>query len=238
MNIWLILHDRKEFEKGNVYLRRAMERDYAEYENNNHPTISVAAKDLALIYEILGFENEKRQTLIGLFSGTREYIQLDEECSKRLAGSSDCDVLTLFFNRASDKIQITEAIVEAAASNSESNITKPLIGRQSNKLPVTTKAIINASANVNYGPEICKLILGDEVGITRDAITTACQNRFTGDGVLTELLSQQGHRLAFLQGTEKLFAPCRYGIGEFGGTMFYLEDEKKGVKIKETVFYL
>lgn len=210
-----------------------MERYYAEYENHNHPTISVAAKDLALIYEALGFENKKRQTLIGLFSETGEYVQLDEECLKRLVGSSDCDVLALFFNRASDKIQITEAIIEAAASNSESNIIKLLIDRQSNKLPVTTKATINASANVKYGPEICRLILGDEIEITQDVITTACQNRFNGDGVLTELLSQQGHRLAFLQGTKKLFAPRRYGIGEFGGTMFYLENEKKGVEIKE-----
>ncbi|KAF3074247.1 hypothetical protein CFAM422_003884 [Trichoderma lentiforme] len=69
-----------------------MESCYVEYENN-HPTISVAAKDLALIYESLALNSEKEQTSTGLFSGTREYVQLDEECLKRLAGSFDGEVL-------------------------------------------------------------------------------------------------------------------------------------------------
>lgn len=92
MSIGLILHECKEFEKANVYFRIAMESCYANYENN-HPTISVAAKDLALSYESLGLDSEKKQTLTGLLSGTGEYAQLDEECLERLAGSFDCEVL-------------------------------------------------------------------------------------------------------------------------------------------------
>ncbi|KAL6822134.1 hypothetical protein J3E69DRAFT_368287 [Trichoderma sp. SZMC 28015] len=92
MNIGFITHDRKKFEKANVYLQKAIKSWYAEYENN-HPTISVAAKDLVLIYESLGLNSEKKQTSTGLFSGTREYVQLDEECLKRLAGSFNCEVL-------------------------------------------------------------------------------------------------------------------------------------------------
>jgi hypothetical protein len=83
-----------------------MESCYAEYQNN-YPTISVATKDLALIYEGLGLNSEKKQILTSLFSGTREYVQLNEECSKRLAGSFDCEVLAPFFNRARDNIEDT-----------------------------------------------------------------------------------------------------------------------------------
>lgn len=73
INTEFITHDRKELGKANLYFRKAMGSCYAEYENN-HPTISVAAKDLALIYESLGLNSEKKQTSTGLFSGTRKYV--------------------------------------------------------------------------------------------------------------------------------------------------------------------
>lgn len=83
-----------------------MESCYAEYENN-HPTTPVAAKDLALIYESLGLNSERKQTSTGLFSRIIEYVQVDEECLKRPAGSFDCDVRALFFNSARDNIEDT-----------------------------------------------------------------------------------------------------------------------------------
>lgn len=68
---------------------------------------SVATTDLALIYESLGPNSEKKQISTGLFSGIREYVQLDEECLKRLAGSFDCEGLAPFFNRVRDNIEDT-----------------------------------------------------------------------------------------------------------------------------------